>query len=321
MTPAIAALGDINIDVLLKVATEPGRGEESFADTSSFSLGGSAVTTAVVLSRLDFGVTLLGQAGDDEFGRRAIAELEEAGVETDLVAISHADPTGMNIIMVTPDGERTMIGVRGANRAYRGDSRWAGRCGWLHLSAYALLEEPQRSAAREALDLATTEGIPVSIDLPSGVARNLGTEAFPDVSRATVLSGGGAALAAITPGPDPIESLLGSGVAVLAVTAGVGAFRLFTGAEEIELTPPTIDPVDTTGAGDSFVAGLVASYLWELEAGPMAVVAATLGAVASLRQGGGNESWRPDLVGRVLEADRWADADPDWLEAAHRLAL
>ena len=66
--------------------------------------------------------------------------------------------TGLMYFVVTPDGERTILGHRGANaltdpEPVREDEIQAARL--LHLSGYALLAEPQRSAALRALEMAT----------------------------------------------------------------------------------------------------------------------------------------------------------------------
>lgn len=308
----IAAFGDIDIDLLLDVDDYPPPGAETFARGALTGLGGSAVNTAVWLVRLGFEASVLGQVGDDDFGHRATAALRSAGVDTSRVLVSDTHPTGLNILVVTPDGERTMIGVPGANRAYRGDARGTAVWDWLHLSAYALLEDPQRTSARTAIHTALWQGIPISIDIPSGVAKVLGSDLTETLAGSTIVSVGREPLTRITSGG--ADDLLSAGVETVAVTAGFQPFSVWRGGESITITPPRVESVDSTGAGDAFVAGLIAGTLAELDLGPTATLAATVGAAATQIRGAGKSI----DVGHLLVPAAWPDADPAWVEAARR---
>ncbi|MFO7293546.1 MAG: carbohydrate kinase family protein [Actinomycetes bacterium] len=308
----IACLGDIDIDLLVDVDRFPARGEESFAENALIRLGGSAVNTAVVLARLGLRPTMLAQVGDDEFGSRALAELAAAGVGTEWVARTPADITGMNVVVIDPDGERTMIGLRGANRSFGGT--WAHQGEWLHVSAYALLEGDQRKAALAILEQARREGVPISMDVPSGVARALGPQLVPAFDGVTVLTVGRRSL-------DPIgrdAAALAARCEVVAVTDGDRSVEIRRAGDVFRLTPPSVPVEDTTGAGDSFIAGLVASHSWGLDTPVAAVLAAALGA-AAVQVPGAGRSLAGSPAAEVLAAtDRWPDAEPAWLEAARR---
>src|SRR5690606_19327039 len=110
---------------------------------------------------------------------------EESFAENSLI---RPDVTGMNVVVTDPDGERTMIGLRGANRSFGGT--WAHQGAWLHVSAYALLEGDQRKAALAILEQARREGVPISMDVPSGVARALGPQLVPVFHGVTLLTVG-----------------------------------------------------------------------------------------------------------------------------------
>lgn len=310
----IVSFGDVDIDLLLDVDGYPRRGEETFARTVHTRLGGSAVNTAVWLVRLGFESTVLSQVGDDEFGRRATAALCAAGVDTRWLLVSDLYPTGMNVLVVTPDGERTMIGAPGANRTYPGREGWEDGCAWLHVSAYALLEAPQRTSALAAMGTARRDGIPISVDVPSGVAKVAGPGLAETLTGCAIVSVGREALTWIVPA-GPAE-FLDLGVGTVAVTAGAGPLSVWRGGESVTVTPPQVESVDTTGAGDSFVAGLIAGSLWGLGLGPTATLAAAIGAGATQERGAGNEE-SFDLP-LLLSSEGWPDVDPVWLEQARR---
>ncbi|MGA7271829.1 MAG: carbohydrate kinase family protein, partial [Acidimicrobiia bacterium] len=244
MTRAVAALGDINIDLVLEIDRYPSPGEEAFARGRQTRLGGSATNTAVTLARLGLATRMLARVGADEFADRALRDLTGAGVGIDCVQRDPALPTGLNMVLVDEHGERTMVGVRGANAAYEADPNWEGEARWLHVSGYALLEEPQRGAARSALSAAADRGIPASIDIPSGVGHRIGKELFSHLDGTTILSVGAGTLREVA-GIGAVD-LLQAGVSQVAITAGADRFRILSAAVDLSLTPPDVEVVDTT---------------------------------------------------------------------------
>ncbi|MGH8911921.1 MAG: carbohydrate kinase family protein [Acidimicrobiia bacterium] len=312
----VAAFGDINIDVAVGIDSPPEPGGEAFASSSRVGLGGSAVNTAVSLVRLGLPTTVVGQVGADAFGDFAIAELAAAGVDATGVVVSPSETTGLNLVAVTPDGERTMIGARGANRAFAADPGWVAEIDWLHMSGYALLADPQRSAARRAMARAKQRSIPISIDVPSEVGSVLGETLIEDIAGVAVVSTGGSALQALAGIDDPVGRLLTAEVGMVAVTAGGRPCRLVNDSDAVTLTPPVVTAVDTTGAGDAFVAGLVAAILSGLDLGPAAVVASTLGTAAITHRGAGLALGDRSVVDEILAAGPWTDADAAWLATA-----
>lgn len=317
--PVVASFGDINVDLLASVDRHPPRGEESFASKASIGVGGSASNTAVALARLGFDSRILAQVGDDDFGLRALSRLVGAGVDTGYVVRSADQTTGINIVLVDPDGERTMIGIPGANRSYPGSPGWEDDSDWLHMSAYALLEPPQASAAIEALRAARETRTPFSFDVPSGVAAVLGSDLLRHLTGATIVAIGLGSLASVCPGSDPIRGLLDYRVDTVAVTDGDRPFTLRREVEEVTVEPPRVPNVDSTGAGDSFVAGLVAGRLRGGSLEGTAVLAAALGAAAVGVRGAGDELADPVRVKELLEDGRWA-VDADWRREALDMA-
>lgn len=309
----IATLGDINIDVVLTVDRLPSLGEEVFSSARSELLGGSAVNTAVVLARLGHKAAVMGAVGDDGPGDQAIGYLQTTGILTSLTMRSSALPTAMNTILVTPDGERTMIGARGANVDYQNVAGWESGLGWLHISGYALMEGSQQQSAIEAIETAQTLPIPCSIDVPSGVGDRIRDVVGNRLGRFAIVAGSRTSLGEITKSGQPIESLLGSGVSRVAMTAGPQPLLLSDGPERVTLTPPRIQPIDATGAGDALVAGLISASLAGLKLGPSAVLAAVVGAAATLVSGASQTLADSNIWPLLFEPDRWTDAHPDWL--------
>ena len=309
----IATFGDVNIDVLLDVDGLPRKGGEVFSTRRRELLGGSAANTAVVLARLGFESALMGAVGDDDAGHRALYGLGSAGVSTHLVSVSETHPTAMNTVMVTPDGERTMIGARGANVYYTPDPGWDEGVDWLHVSGYSLMEGPQQRSALDVIAAARERSIPCSLDVPVGVGAKIWSLLSDILGGFRVVSGSRRALVELTDSSDPV-ALLAGGPTVIAVTSGADPLLVMAGDERISLTPPAVDAVDVTGAGDAFAAGLIAAGLSDLDLGPTAVLAAATGAAATLAPGASGTLADPEVWSYVLDGEKWVDTDPSWLD-------
>lgn len=309
----IAAFGDINIDAVLDVDRLPALGDEVFSTRRQELLGGSAVNTAVVLSRLGLESAVMGAVGDDDAGHRALYQLGAIGVDTDLISVSQIHPTAINTILVTPDRERTMIGARGANVTYEAASEWEKGAAWLHVSGYALLEGRQQQSALTVMETAAGEGLPVSLDVPVGVGERIRDPVSDRLSTLRIISGSGQSLSEITGSTQPARTLVERGVTLVAMTSGAEPLKLIDSDTETAVTPPRVDPVDVTGAGDALMAGLIAADMASLESGPMAVLAAAAGAAATLVSGASDTLADTETWGYLLSADRWSDAAPAWL--------
>lgn len=290
MTTAVTCVGDITVDLTVNVDMPPRPGEETFVEEATVGVGGSAANTASILARLGVEAAIVAAVGSDPFGERALQRLGERGVDTAAVAVLANHITGLIVIMVDGRGERTMIGLRGANPHL--PSLAPTPTGWLHVSGYALLGGSQREAARRAMRSARRRGTPFSVDIPSGVAARLGPRLLDDLHRATLVTVGREALACLAA---DAQTLRNSGVESVAVTAGAGPVSYVTDARTIEVSPPAVEPVDSTGAGDAFVAGLIAARIASGNPEVMVAAGSLLGVTAVLSSSVDDPGWASTL--------------------------
>ena len=264
------------------VAELPGPLREGTDTNASVQVlgGGAAANTAAWLAHGGHDTTLVARIGDDLLGRAGRAELEAIGVECCL-AVDPRRPSGTCIVLVAPDGERTMIPDPGANEALAprdlADDLFApGR--HLHLSGYTLLVDGSRMAGLSALDRARLRGMTTSVDVASvGPLADVGRERFLDwVTGVDVLlaNESEAALLAGLPVPRPDEddaaALAGATLAARTLCGSVGATVVKLGARGAYVQDATgatahspaegVDVVDTTGAGDAFAAGWLPAW-------------------------------------------------------------
>lgn len=243
--PPVRVVGDALLDVHVVPAAAPRAGSDVPARVTLLP-GGQGANVAVRLARAGVPVELVCAIGPDAAGELVRATLAAEGVR---LAIVPTALTGTVVVLRAADGERTMLSQRVPLAAAAARLPLSDDDAWLVLSGYPLAE-PDGSRLADAARSAGRRVV-------AGCA--VGTEAI-DAWRAQ--------LARIEPhllvlnreeaerlGPIP-------GEAALIVTDPRGA-RLTRAGHEERVEPPAAEgpTVDTTGAGDALVAGLVAALL------------------------------------------------------------
>jgi ribokinase len=267
----ILSIGDLVLDITI-VPQGRLRPDDDNPAVIRVGGGGQAANFCAWAAALGSPVRLVTRVGDDDRGRRLVAELEALGVE--VFAVWGADPTGMIAVLVGPSGERTMATQRGASAGLRPtDLRkpWFGGVNLIHVPAYSLFTEPLASAARAAIDLVRIRNGLLSVDLSSAAGlREYGGARFandlaglrPDLLFATAAE----------------SETLGVRMEDL---AKVPVIKL--GADGCQVSgrhvpAPRVQEVDPSGAGDALAAAFCVSYLdgaTPIEAAERAVVVAS----------------------------------------------
>jgi ribokinase len=265
----VVCLGDVMLDICAALPGPLAVGSDTPAPIS-FLHGGSAANTASWLASLGVPCVFAGRVGADSFGRDAIAALRSHGV-TARVSIDPVAPTGVCLVLIGPDGERTMVPSAGANANLRAadlGSDLLTASDHLHLSGYSLLGEGSRAAALSTLRLAGAVGASVSVDAASAEPiRAVGAERFLDwVPAGTLLLANADELAALTGTSSPehrdagLDALVARQLTVVLKCGSRGSV-LATSAGRWHAPAQAAEVVDSTGAGDAFAAGLLAA-LW-----------------------------------------------------------
>lgn len=315
--PSVLTIGDINADVIALLDCYPRKGSEGLARHVELHVGGSAANTALVLARFGVDVAFLGRTGDDFVAQYVLRKLADAGVDTSLIQHDPEEMTGLMFIVVTPDGERTILGYRGANaRLAPVPFERLAPLGlrWVHVSGYTLLEDVPRKAVFTILEEASRWGITVSLDVGVCTAYQVPGHVEEILRYVDVLLPSLEEARALTGREAPREALLAfieKGVGTVAIKLGgegclVGDEK---GAFEVPALP--VEVVDTTGAGDAFDAGFILGRLWGLGLRESALLGNALGALACAMMGAGDGRITPHRARRLL---RQLALSPEWEE-------
>ena len=319
----IVVVGDINVDVNFSIPAYPIPGNEAIATSVQMHTGGSAVNTAIALSKMDMDVGFVGRVGRDTLAGKVLADLSEAGVECTHIQTDPSVSTGMIFIAVTADGERTMFSARGANaftEVKAIDPNCFAQCRWIHLSGYSFLSHHQHETMLFALEQAQNSPYTrVSLDVgvePALRARQQILDilprvdvVFPNKMELTLLSQG-------LPVDGSLDLLFGCGARAVVVKCGAEGSILAVENRRSHLPAFKVDVADTTGAGDSFNAGVVLGLLIGLSWEASAALGNALGGLVSTQQGSGAHSVQRNAVAKLVEKHLF---DPAWSPVQHAL--
>jgi len=109
------AVGNINIDFYFKIPRMPSLGENILCSEAYLGFGGAAANYALATARLSHKVTLIASTSQHPLSNIALKRLEEEGVDISKVKFASNILPGIVVVLVSENGERTMISYRGAN--------------------------------------------------------------------------------------------------------------------------------------------------------------------------------------------------------------
>lgn len=243
----IVALGDLLLDVVVRLDEPLNRGADAVARTRT-GAGGQAANVAAWAVELGVPARLVAKRAGDAAGELVAQELAAHGV--DVVGPVEGEHNGVVVSIVAPTGERTMASDRGVAPFLRADElemRWFGGCSWLHVTGYALFRSPIDEAAAKAAGAVRGQGGRISVDLSSwSLIRDFGPERL--VRRLELLEPD-----VIFGNTDELEAIGGRfPAAEWVLKRGPDGVELPDGRK---LPAPSAEVVDTTGAGDALAAG------------------------------------------------------------------
>jgi fructokinase len=236
--------------------------------------GGAPGNVAAGLARLGRKTAMLGTLGGDAFAGMIVAALERSGVDTSHLTYAADHKSRLTVVSLGPGGDRafTFYGDQPADLQIGADDvrqELIAGAAVLHVGGL-LMSSPQSAAAqKKAIGLAMAAGRPISVDpnFRPGLWRDRETmlRAGRDlIAQAAIVKLSEEELHAIT-GVDAIEdaarSLWHSALKVIAVTKGAQGADLFTAREKISCRGFAVHAVDTTAAGDAFMASLLSGLL------------------------------------------------------------
>jgi ribokinase len=275
--PVLVA-GAINTDLVARVAKAPDAGETVTGSTFAIFGGGKGANQAIGAARSGAPTAMLGALGDDDFGRQRRADLDAEGIDTRSVARRTTAASGVALIVVEEEtGQNRISYVPGATMTLAPEQ---ARAAVDRVKPQVVLTtlEPPPEMLDALLDASKQHGATIVLNAtPEAIG------AKPLLDRVDVLVVNeteaedllGHAVSAGN-GEEAARSLAELGPETVVVTLGATGAIVAHGGQTASLPAPSVDVVDTTGAGDAFCGAFAA----DLARGVDPFLAARTGVVA-----------------------------------------
>lgn len=254
MNPAVLLVGDLGLDLVLRVPTLPRGDEKLNGERVSQAAGGMSANVAVALARLGTAARLVAAVGDDAHATTVCASLEAEGVEVRLCSRRNT-PTFLCVILVGPDGEKALVRVPSA--AYLPSPEELAPSMFddithLHLTLGSL------ELTKRAIELAHIKNITISLDLEAADLPADSRDTADMLQALDLLFLNEPTRAALT---HHLRTPDISGPEGVITTLGRKGSRGEVRGQVFEQTGYTAKVRDTTGAGDAFAAAFLHFYL------------------------------------------------------------
>ncbi|ORA20342.1 ribokinase [Mycobacterium arosiense] len=241
----VCVVGSVNLDLSLRVDALPRPGETVLASSLTHAPGGKGGNQAVAAARAGANVQFVGALGDDAAAGQLRSHLETNGVALD-GAVEISGPSGTAIVVVDANAENTIVVAPGANGRFK------------------LSDERARSVVGDCDVMLTQLEIPVLTAVAAAQhARSAGAVVIVNASPAgqdpRALADLGAAADVVITNEEEADEWPWR-PEHLVVTLGAHGARYVGADGEYTVAAPTVDAVDTTGAGDVFAGVLAANW-------------------------------------------------------------
>jgi sugar/nucleoside kinase (ribokinase family) len=291
----ILIAGELNLDLVLQnYQSFPELGKEVLVEDMTLTLGSASAICAAGLARLGDTVSFAGKVGADAWGDLVLERLRGLGIDLTYVMRDPSIKTGMTV-SITSSRDRALITYLGSIAELRESDvkdSWLAGCRHLHVSSF-YLQRGLRPGLKSLLARAHRSGLSTSIDPgfdPSGRWERDILDAlaevdyfFPNEIELQEIAGTG----------DPRDALraLDNGRTNTIAKLGAAGCMILIDGKPVRIPAFSIQPVDTTGAGDSFNAGFLHARLGGGDLIQSARFAAACGALST--QGLGGTSAQP----------------------------
>ncbi len=262
----IITIGELLIDLI-------GQEGKSLKETEIFKRfpGGAPANVAVGIARLGGNVGIITKVGNDFFGDFLLSKLKNEGVDTSQISVDPLLKTGLAWVGLDEEKKPTFAFHRtpcaDLNLQMRDiNTEYIKRAKILHYGTVSLTNEPSRSAIFHAVNLANEQGLTISCD--PNFRKDLWKDENPYplllklISKTQILKISREDAIGLTgdASDEAFHELLNKGLEIILVTMGNKGTRAITKDKEYNAPAFKVNVVDTTGAGDAFMAGFLYMY-------------------------------------------------------------
>lgn len=261
----ILIAGELNVDLVLhNYDAFPQLGREVLVEDVSLTLGSASAICASGFAKLGNDIAFIGKVGCDSWGDLCVKSLGDLGVDLSHVLRDPNIKTGITV-SITSAKDRALVTYLGSISALEAsdiEDGWFEGYRHLHVSSF-FLQQKLRPGLRSLLVRARRAGLTTSIDPGFDPSEAWGRDLVDALDETDIFLPNEVELAAIARSADRIQGLraLENGRTATVVKLGAEGCIALDGAQPLRVPAFVVDPIDTTGAGDSFNAGFLHAWL------------------------------------------------------------
>lgn len=266
----VACVGILVADVIVEpVHNYPKKGIMEPVNSITVHNGGNAMTAAINLRKLGVESTMVGMVGKDMFGEFLKNRLDASGVDTSGLKVSDRAQTSASVLMIDKSGERSYFHCTGTNAVFNCEDiniNAVEKCDMVFVTGSFLMDNFDGRETMEFLKKCKEMGKTTFLDVCWDAKGKWGElldmsmpyidYLMPSIDEAVMIAG--------KDDPDDIADVFVSKGAknVIIKVGSKGSYLRKEGETKGTVYPPFYveNPVDTTGAGDSFCSGFLAAY-------------------------------------------------------------
>jgi len=263
--PRIAVVGSANVDLTTFGDAFPRAGETIFGQRFDLGFGGKGANQAVAARLCGAEVVMVAKVGNDLFGQATVKNFSFLGIDTSHVGIVDGVSSGVAPIFVEPNGQNRIIVVKGANDTLKPADVDAAATALRGVDTIVLQFEIPLETVFHTVEFARKHAIRCIVN--PAPAQMIKVESLrnadyfvPNESEAEAITG--LPVHTIEEAKKCAASLLQQGLRRVIITLGARGSLLATAVRSELLPAFSVNPTDTTGAGDAFI-GSFAVFLAE----------------------------------------------------------
>jgi ribokinase len=286
---AIVAVGSVNTDLVVRVDRFPVPGETLYGRDFATHAGGKGANQAAAAARLGATVSMLGAVGDDASSVERVDGLRAVGVDVSSILVRSETPGGIALIQVDSSGQNQIVIVPGANGTVSAEDVKVGLPKIAHGGDLLLAQlELPLDTVQVSLQIARSQGVRTVVNTAPFVEGTAELLPLIDILVVNEIEAGqllGREPISLEQADSVARELRKTGPEIIFITLGAAGAVLFDGNESIVVAAPTVDVVDTTGAGDACVGAFAMALDEGMQLRQAAQLAVIAGSFAVRREG------------------------------------
>jgi sugar/nucleoside kinase (ribokinase family) len=286
----ILIAGELNLDLILQnYRSFPALGREVLVDDVTLTMGSASAICACGIAKLGNAVTFVGKVGADPWGELCKSKLVDRGVDVSRIMVDSSLKTGITVSITSPT-DRALVTYPGASTALRAEdfNRESFR-GFqhLHISSF-FIQQGLRPGIKKLLSLASKCGLTTSLDPGYDPDEKWGRDLLDALSEVDIFLPNEVELEGVTGRRDREEAMrsVANGRTLTVAKLGTDGCMALDSGNIVAIPAFRVEPIDTTGAGDSFNAGFLHAWLRREPLLDAMRFAAACGALSTLSSGG-----------------------------------